>query len=115
MLGQKEEKVNARRANEITRRKVQFMVKEEAVADDFLTLVDKLRHIKHKNSRTELKNLKEQQELEKEQLAARMVESQYLYIRDEANNLHEQNIITKADVEEIKRVRAAERRKEIDE
>ena len=40
MLGTNEPNLNANKANKIMRRKIQFMIDDENVAEDFLDLVD---------------------------------------------------------------------------
>ena len=46
MLGMNDAKLNATKANRIMRKKIQYMINDESVAEDFIDLVDQLKSIK---------------------------------------------------------------------
>ena len=46
MLGMNDIKLNATKANRIMRKKIQYMINDESVAEGFLDLVDELKSIK---------------------------------------------------------------------
>ena len=46
MLGMNDAKLNATKANRIMRKKIQYMINDESVAEDFIDLVDELKSIK---------------------------------------------------------------------
>ena len=115
MLGTNEPSFNANKAQKVMRKKIAFMIKEQAVANDFLDLVDKLKHIKSKNHGKFVKAMKDRDAAGKDLMMSNIFQNGFLLLSDEAQQkLQEDGTISKADMEWVKRAKAIQKKKDIE-
>ena len=115
MLGMNEANLNANKANRIMRKKIQFMINDENVAEDFLDLVDQLKHIKSKNHAKFVSEVnKARDEAGKDLLMSNIFNNGFLLLSDEVEQMKDAGNISKADIAWLKRQQAIKRKQDIE-
>ena len=107
MLGMNDAKLNATKANRIMRKKIQYMINDESVAEDFIDLVDELKSIKQRNHAKlySTSNRMKRDSAGKDLLMSNIFNNGMLMLSDEVDqlNLQQQDSLTKADINQLKR------------
>ena len=96
MLGMDESKLNATKANRIMRKKIQYMIHEESVAEGFLELVDQLKSIKSKNHAKLVSSVKKakQDSAGRDLLMSNIFNNGMLLLSDEVDSIKAQDQVT---------------------
>ena len=104
MLGMDESKLNATKANRIMRKKIQYMINEETVAEGFLELVDQLKSIKSKNHAKLVSQVKrsKQESAGKDLLMSNIFNNGMLLLSDEVDNIKTQEKLSKQNIAFLK-------------